>query len=117
MSLKNYAGDLKAFLTNRYFLILVVYGGLLMFGTSVFATLTGEYSFWILRETGNAAYRRCRIDRKWFGRCREAEFGRVCHESAEFCWISGTVRLAGVYGDTTGGLRSDGVGAEGVWAG
>ncbi len=55
MSLKNCAGDFKAFLTNRYFLILVVYGGLLMFGTSVFATLTGEYSFWILRETGNAA--------------------------------------------------------------
>ena len=30
MSLKNCAGDFKAFLTNRYFLILVVYGGLLM---------------------------------------------------------------------------------------
>lgn len=53
MSLINCAEDLKAFLTNRYFLILLVYGGLLMFGTSVFATLTGEYSFWILSETGN----------------------------------------------------------------
>lgn len=78
------------------------------------------------RRISGGIHRRCRIVRKWFGRCREAEFGRVYHESAEFFRISGgiytarwteTVGGAGIYGDTFGGLRSGGVGAEEVWAG
>ena len=219
MSLKNCAGDFKAFLTNRYFLILVVYGGLLMFGTSyrgiffldfkrnrkrcsyewdslwnppgcVFCRTASEQETYqktvcpfgnrnlcsgLLADAceyentarllsgvcigrnrkriyvGNAVghgtgcvrscglhdrksarrisgsiYRRCCIDRGRFGRCSETEFGRVYHESAEFFRISGgiytarwpeTVGGAGIYGDTFGGLRSGGVGAEEVWAG
>ena len=53
--LKVYAEDFKDFFTDRYFLILLLYGGMLMFGTSVFSTLHVGYTYGISGGTGNAA--------------------------------------------------------------
>lgn len=53
--LKVYAEDFKAFFTDRYFLILLLYGGMLMFGTSVFSTLHVGDTYGISGGTGNAA--------------------------------------------------------------
>lgn len=55
MSLKEYGEDLKAFFKDRYFWLLLLYGGILMFGTSVFSTLSGGHTHWILGEPENAA--------------------------------------------------------------
>lgn len=56
MSIKECGEDLKAFFKDRYFLLLLLYGGMLMFAVSVFSFLKGEYAYWVLGEPANADF-------------------------------------------------------------